>query len=245
MTDDIDYRALADFVKKRAGGSVAAKGYVGRGERPILLDAGTGTGNLIKCLKEDFDCIGLDVSEEMLDVARQENGADNVLWICQDMSKMDLYGSVAAVVSLTDSVNHLLTEKKLLGFFDRAHNFLDPGGILIFDVLKPERFEALKGGAEFFEDLDEVSCFWTGKYDAGKGICTYNISCFRLTDPDTMTYVRSDDRVRERYWAPEAVEAALKAAGFERVKRIEGGKRGAPGGSTGKDRLYYICEKNC
>jgi hypothetical protein len=156
---------------------------------------------------------------------------------------MDLFGSVTAITSLTDSVNHLLTEKRLSEFFLRAHNFLDPGGLLIFDVLTDSHFDPAGREAQFFADFDNESCFWNCVFDPKKRICTYNISCFRLIDPEKSLYERRDDVVREKIWTEDTLTGMLKEAGFIKTDVIKGGDKGAPGGSTGRDRLYFICTK--
>ena len=243
LTQDVDYGAIARFVSGRVRRSPAYRDYAARGERPILLDCGCGTGRLIAELRGEFDCIGLDASEEMLDAARSSVPGSDVLWICQDMSRMDLYGSVTAVVSFTDSVNHLVSDRQLAAFFARAHNFLDPGGLLLFDVLTEERFTG-GNSKEFFADLDELSCFWTGRYSPKTGICTYDISCFIPTEPGGDTYVRADDRVREKVRSEARLRELLGEAGFEKIIVFRGGKGGAPGGRTGACRLYFECEKS-
>ena len=242
LTQDVNYKAIARFVTGHVKRSRAYRDYLARGERPILLDCGCGTGRLIAELRGEFDCIGLDASDEMLDAARSGVPGDDVLWICQDMSKMDLYGSVTAVVSVTDSVNHLMSDRRLAAFFARAHNFLDPGGLLIFDVLTEDRFAG--GTLEYFADLEELSCFWSGKYVPAAGICTYDISCFRPVEPGSDQYIRTDDRVREKVWSEARLTELLQAAGFRRIRVFKGGSGGAPGGRTGAGRLYFVCEKD-
>lgn len=243
LSYDVNYAALARFVDNAVRRSPAWADYAGRGEKPILLDAGTGTGNFIRLMTDAYDCIGLDISAEMLDIARKEPGSEKILWICQDMCRMDLFGSVTAIVSLTDSVNHILKETELFSFFSKAHNFLDPGGLLIFDVLTEAHF--ISGGIpmEFFADLESESCFWSGRYNKKSGICTYSISCFRKTLAGEDLYERSDDEVREKVWDEAVIRMLLERAGFIKISSFPGGKKGAPGGKTGKDRLYFICQK--
>lgn len=243
LSYDVNYKMLADFVDRTVRRSPAWKDYERRGEKPILLDAGTGTGSFIRLMTDKYECIGLDISEEMLDIARSGPGAEKVLWICQDMCRMDLFGSVTAIVSLTDSVDHIITEKKLLGFFKRAHNFLDPGGLLIFDVFTEAHFSSDTGIMENFVDLENESCFWSGRYDKKSRICTYNISCFTRTGAEADLYRRYDDVIREKIWSEEILNSFLRQAGFSTIRCIQGGRYGAPGGKTGRDRLYYICEK--
>ncbi|MBP3392180.1 MAG: class I SAM-dependent methyltransferase [Clostridia bacterium] len=241
MTEDIDYRRLSRFVDRTVSRSKAYKAYKKRGETPILLDAACGTGSTISYLVQSgYDCIGLDISDEMLDQAKCNVPDSRVLWICQDMCKMDLFGSVTGICCLTDSVNHVLSERALQGFLNRAHNFLDPGGVLLFDVLTEAHFTRQGTQMHCFADYETISCFWTGTYDPAKRRCTYDISCF-IQEEDGR-YTRTDDRVVERVWLPEELGKMLENAGFAKVRVLSG--QDVPVGRTGQNRLYYICEKD-
>ena len=242
FTRDIDYGAIARFAGKHILGCAAAKRALSRGERPIILDCGCGTGKLLDRLGDGFDRIGLDISYEMLNKARQDSG-DGILWLCQDMCRMDLYGSVSAILSMTDSVNHILTAKRLAAFFARAHNFLDPGGVLIFDIVTRSRFGDGKNEFVCFDDNEDESCFWTGRFHPQSGLLKYDVSHFRLVDPERALYARTDDSVTEKIWDGGLILGMLGEAGFAPVKTYRAGRGGAPGGSTGKDRLYFVCVK--
>ena len=98
MTEDINYDRVARFVDRAVRRSPAYKAYKKRGEKPILLDAACGTGSVLSRLCDfGYDCIGLDISEEMLDRARDNVPNPEVLWVCQDMCRMDLFGSVTGI----------------------------------------------------------------------------------------------------------------------------------------------------
>ena len=69
----------------------------------IILDLGCGTGNMTEFLSSDgYDKIGIDNSEEMLNIAMEKacNKELNILYLLQDMREFELYGTVAAVVSI-------------------------------------------------------------------------------------------------------------------------------------------------
>ena len=67
----------------------------------ILLDLACGTGKITEAyVNAGFDVIGADLSEDMLDLARERfaaSGAD-VLLLNQDMRELDLFGTVNACV---------------------------------------------------------------------------------------------------------------------------------------------------
>ena len=103
-------------------------------EQGIVLELGCGTGSMTSRLSaRGYDMIGIDSSEEMLSIAREKSsGKEDILYLCQDMRNFELYGTVAAVVSVCDSMNYILTEEDLLEVFRLVNNYLDPRGIFIF-----------------------------------------------------------------------------------------------------------------
>ncbi len=241
MTEDIQDDRVARFVDRAVRRSPAFKAYQKRGETPILLDVACGTGRVLGLmLEKGYDCIGLDLSEAMLAQARANVPDPNVLWICQDMCRMDLFGTVTGICCLTDGVNHLTRERQLQSFLKRAHNFLDPGGVLVFDVLTERHFTENGGVLNCFADFEAASCFWTGRYNAKTGLCVYDISYFeRQADG---LYTRTDDQVAERVWSSAQLSAALTAAGFSKVTVKAGADLHL--GVSACNRLYYICEKD-
>lgn len=72
------------------------------------LDLGCGAGGLSAVLAgAGLDMVGLDVSPEMLSVARAKPENRDVLLLCQDMREMELYGTVQGAVSAYDCLNYL------------------------------------------------------------------------------------------------------------------------------------------
>ena len=75
----------------------------GRGiEDGLVLDLGCGTGNMTELLaKAGYDMIGVDNSEEMLEIAmhKKEQSVLPILYLLQDMQEFELCGrwSVSAI----------------------------------------------------------------------------------------------------------------------------------------------------
>ena len=198
----------------------------------LVIDVGCGTGKLTVLLSEKgYDMTGLDLSPEMLEVASElgyERNA-NVLWLCQDMREMDTFGSYAAMYCLEDGVNHMTGEFDLEIFLERARNFIDPDGLLIFDFLTDSYFSAAASKGVFFEDGSDGTCIWTADYDGG--IMTYDIVCYSRADDEEELYERTEDTVVERALEPEKVRKALEDKGYEVLELEEFEK--APG-------RYYV-----
>ncbi len=80
----------------------------------LVLDLGCGTGSLTELLDEEgYDMIGIDYSEEMLELAMEKkyDSGKDILYLCQDMREFELYGTVKAIVSICDSINYITEEE--------------------------------------------------------------------------------------------------------------------------------------
>ena len=106
-------------------------------EDGLVLELGCGTGSMTQLLSAaGYDMIGVDNSEDMLEIAMEKKTGSglNILYLLQDMREFELYGTVRAVVSVCDSINYITEEEDLLQVFRLVNNYLDPGGIFIFDM---------------------------------------------------------------------------------------------------------------
>lgn len=131
LNTEIDYAAMADGICRRLADAGIAPGA-------LVLDLGCGTGTLTRILAErGYDMIGVDGSEEMLAAARAK-GSDGILWLEQELTEFELYGTVAAIVSTTDTLNHITDEADLRRVFSLAHNYLDPDGLFISISTRPQ-----------------------------------------------------------------------------------------------------------
>ncbi len=103
----------------------------------LLLDLACGTGSLSFELEEyGYDIVAVDNSYEMLSVAAEKRGKleSDVLFLCQEMSELDLFGTIDATVCSLDSINHILDEQELLDVFKKVALFSNRGAVFVFDV---------------------------------------------------------------------------------------------------------------
>ncbi len=146
-----------------------------------MLDLGCGTGNVTRLLAEaGYDMIGVDNSGEMLQIAmdKVQGAGGKILYLLQDMREFELYGTVGAVVSICDSMNYLLEYEDLTQVFRLVNNYLDPGGVFIFDMNTEYKYKELLGERTFAEDREESSFIWNNFYDEGEGINEYDLILF-------------------------------------------------------------------
>jgi len=127
--------------------------------------------------KSGYDMIGVDNSEEMLQIARDAGTqGDGILYLLQDMREFELYGTVRAVVSVCDSINYILEEEELLEVFRLVNNYLDPGGIFIFDMNTIYKYRDLLGETTICENREEGSFIWDNYYDEEERMNQYDLT---------------------------------------------------------------------
>ena len=153
------------------------------GHQPgLTLDLACGTGSLtLELFRRGVDVYGVDASVEMLSEAREkcaEAGAD-ILFLCQRMQDLDLYGTVNTVVCSLDSVNHLPGAEELEKAFQRVSFFLEPGGWFLFDANTPYKHEQVLGNHTFVYDMEHVYCVWQNRFHPGQGRVDISLDFFR------------------------------------------------------------------
>ena len=208
LTDDVDYAAWADYLLAavtRHGGSAQA-----------VLDLACGSGSLsLELAARGCDVIGVDGSADMLATAREkaaETGED-ILFLCQDMRQLDLYGTVDTAVCMLDSLSHILHTDDLREIFRRLGLFIAPNGLLIFDVNTPYKHAHVLGDNAFVYEREEFLCTWRNRYIPATHEVEMALDFF-LEEEDG-TYSRFTDTVRERAYSLQTWKNLLSEAGFD------------------------------
>lgn len=170
LTKDIDYKKWADYIELL---------FATHGISPkLVVDLGCGTGSFCeKMINKGYEMIGIDSSAEMLSQARQKIN-DDILLLNQDMCDFELYGTVDAFVSLLDSVNYLTDKRKLRNMFKLVKNYLNPGGLFIFDINTVFKFENVYSNNTFYFVDDDICYIWQNTYDRKKRICEFDLTFF-------------------------------------------------------------------
>lgn len=232
--DNIPYEEWTDYVK----GLLSEEGVT----EGILLDLGCGTGSVTELLaKEGFDMIGIDNSEEMLDIAmekRYESGLD-ILYLLQDMREFELYGTVRGVVSICDSMNYILDDEDLLDVFKLVHNYLDNDGIFIFDMNTMYKYREILADNTFAEDRDESSFIWENFYDEEEEINQYDLSLF--VQEEDGRYRKYEETHLQRAYEQETVEELIKESGLELLHVYDAFTRELP--AEDSQRIYFVCRR--
>ena len=193
-----------------------------------VLDLGCGTGSMTELLAgEGYDMIGVDNSEEMLEEAMEKKAASghDILYLLQDMREFELYGTVRAVVSICDSMNYILTYEDLVQVLRLVNNYLDPGGILIFDMNTLYKYEEILGENTFAENRPEGSFIWENYFDEETGINEYDLTLFIRDQEEGDLYRKFEETHYQRAYRLSEVRRAVEEAGMEFLTSYDAGTR--------------------
>ena len=212
--------------------------------RGLLLDLACGTGSVsVRLAAKGYEVIGVDLSPEMLSEAQNKayTTGQSILFLCQDMTALDLYGTVDAAVCTLDGLCHLPDEDSLSATLQKVSLFMNPGGVFLFDVNSVYKHRAVLGNNTFVYDTDEVYCVWQNTLLSDGVTVQMDLDFFEPVS-DAGDYVRQSERFTERAYPRETLEAMLKKAGFT-VLDVFDGYSEKPAHDT-SERLLFAVRKD-
>lgn len=212
--------------------------------RGLLLDLACGTGSVsVRMAQKGYEVIGVDLSPEMLSEAQNKaySAGQNILFLCQDMTALDLYGTVDAAVCTLDGLCHLPDEESVFAALQKVSLFMNPGGVFLFDVNSVYKHRAVLGNNTFVYDTDDVYCVWQNTLLPDGVTVQMDLDFFEPVS-DAGNYVRQSERFTERAYPRETLEAMLKKAGFT-VLDVFDGYSGKPAHDT-SERLLFAVRKD-
>ncbi|MCQ2538206.1 MAG: class I SAM-dependent methyltransferase [Lachnospiraceae bacterium] len=210
----------------------------------LVCELGCGTGSVTRRLKDrGYDMIGIDISEEMLEIARYDyfEESEGILYLLQDMREFELYGTVDAFVSVCDSMNYLLTEKDLLKTFKLVNNYLEAGGVFIFDMKTEYEYMHAMGTRTIAETREDAAMIWENSYDEKLGINTYDITIFSLVDDEEEIYQRFEEQHKQKSWPIDKVKELIEKAGMEFVCVYDAFTKNVPNDTS--ERVYFVARE--
>lgn len=208
----------------------------------LLLDLGCGTGTLTRLLaSKGYDMIGVDLSDEMLEIAmeKQAEEPDGILYLQQDMREFELYGTVRAIVSICDSMNYLMEYEDLTEVFRLANNYLDPGGVFIFDLNTLYKYREQLGEQTIAENRHEGSFIWENYFDEEERVNEYDLTLF-IRDEDGR-YAKYEETHYQRAYELDEVKRALAEAGMELVAVYDAFTKNPP--KEDSERVYFVARE--
>ncbi len=208
-----DYDKLFATVKTMAAGQNVTGG--------IACDLGCGTGELaFRLHRAGFDVIAVDNSDEMLDVLfdkRDEEEAYGVQILKQDITKLDMFGTVDLFTCTFDTVNHLDGEKAVQQLFDRVSLFMHPDGVFIFDMNTAYKHKNILANEKFDFEEDEADCHWQNTLYSDENKTKISITIY-----DKQADEEYHEEFFEYFYSLEQIENMLKNSKLQVISLIDG-----------------------
>ncbi|MBL7006880.1 MAG: methyltransferase domain-containing protein [Spirochaetia bacterium] len=125
-------------------------------KKNALLELGCGTGRILELLGDEFNELhGLDISQEML--AYAEKRVPGAFLYHMDMTSFTLDSSFDAILTVFDTINHILDYSGWLETFKHVKRHLNPDGVFFFDINTPARLQRLSILPPFLTPLENDS----------------------------------------------------------------------------------------
>lgn len=200
LTEDVEYEKRADYLE------LLFKKFMP--DKPSLIaDIGCGTGTMCSLLSDrGYDMIGIDSSDSMLNVAREKSEGKNILYLLQDMTEFELYGTVDVCLSLLDSVNYLTEDGDFDKLIKLVKNYLNPGGLFIFDINTPYKFKNILADNIYTYENDNVFYTWENDFDGE--ICEFYLNFF--VDDNNGKYTRITEQHYERCYEIDCLKEIIE-----------------------------------
>lgn len=229
---DIPYDAYVDLI------SIAADGIKGK----KIIDVGCGTGLLsVKLAKSGAFVTGIDLSKDMLDIAKKRASDLSMEIEFQEMPMQDIKGAEqfdAAVIAI-DSLNYLPDRDSVFDTFNGIYSVLNSGGVLLFDVHSTFKTDVIFMESPFTFDNDRIAYIWHTEEGDEEHTVLSELSFF--VKEDGGLYRRFDERHQQRTFRVFEYVDLLQKAGFT-IERIFADWEDEPPHEE-SERIFYQVRK--
>lgn len=215
LMDDVPYEQWGKFIYDYLSAQNIPQG--------LMLELGCGTGKMMEIMASyGYDMIGVDSSPEMLEIAREKPGhtPDRFLYLLQDMRSFELYGTVASVISICDSINYITDPADLVKVFSLVNNYLDPGGIFLFDFNTEHKYRDCIGNTVIAEDRDDISFIWYNEYDRQEHLNYIDLNVF-VREEDGRYRKFTEEHIQRGYTLGQ-IKDMLEKSGLQFLAAFDG-----------------------
>lgn len=234
LTGNISYKdraAYFDMLIKKHGG-----------KKDLLLDLACGTGSLSEEMcRLGYDVIAVDGSEEMLNEAldKKFDSGLNIQYLCQDMTKLDMFGTIDVTICALDSLNHLPDLDAIKQTINRVSLFCEPDGLFIFDVNTPYKHKNVLGNNTFIYDMEDVYCVWQNTYTEEDNRVEMWLDFFEKQENGS--YERYDESFSEIAFDDAVIEKIVAGSGMEIVGKYDYDTTEPP--KADSEKIVYVAHK--
>ena len=174
-----------------------------------ILELGCGTGKFgAKFSHDDFDIYGIDISMEMLRVARSR-AYKNFHILCGDIRNFHLQSTFDFIFSVHDTFNYLLRPADIQKAFRSVRGVMHPKSIFMFDITTEYNIKRFFDNRKTEHTHHGRRITWNNEYDRDRRMIS---SVFTVQNRDGTTRVEEH---RQRIYRVEEIKSLLKKEGFQ------------------------------
>lgn len=198
-----------------------------------VLELACGTGSVLKHLSRHYDVWGLDLSKQMLSIARKK--VPQARLSRRNMVTFHLRQRFDVICCVYDSINHVASFPQWKRLFANVHRHLSDGGAFIFDINTQKKLNRHIAGPAWVHRFGNNILIMkvTGK----KGVSNWNIKVFERTRRNR--YLLHEEDIQEVSFPMRKIVRALQV-NFPLVKVIDTDRKHP---SAESERLYFVCKK--
>ncbi|MFY9926467.1 MAG: class I SAM-dependent methyltransferase [Streptosporangiaceae bacterium] len=239
-----DYDVLAAHYDAATGDSASETAFIDRiikqecgGRAVTLLEVACGTGSITGGLADRYQVSGLDISAAMLAVARKKLPGGTPLHLA-DMSSFELGTTFDAIACVYHGINHLLSFAQWESFFDCAYRHLNPGGVLIFDIMTGPSLERMAKTRQTVQQFGD-NYLLTKVRASGEMLFDWETEVYELQPSGQYLLLKE---IMTTAWFPDdKIRDALRKR-FSDVTIID--SDGSVADDDSENRTWFVCTKS-
>ncbi len=143
-------------------------------------------------------------------------------------------------MSVCDSMNYITEYEELKQVFRLVNNYLDPGGLFVFDLNTEYKYREILGSQTIAESREDCGFIWENEYDNEAKLNEYDLTLF--IREEGQLYRRYEETHIQRAYSLEEVREALLESGMEFVAVYNAFTRDCP--EADSQRMYVIAREH-
>lgn len=210
--------------------------------KKTLLELACGTGiQSVRFAQEGLEVTGLDLSSDMLKIARKRAQAAgfDLPFLQANMLDLSAAGQYDLVTCYSDSLCYMQDEVEVGDVFKQVYDHLNEGGRFIFDVHSTYQIDELFPGYSHHENAEDFAMVWDTYADEAPHSVVHELTFF-IQDEDGR-FSRFDEVHEERTYDILTYDILLEQAGFKSFKVYADFEDEEPGDTS--QRWFFVCEK--
>lgn len=198
-----------------------------------ILDIACWTWKILNSFNKDYYVCWVDLSENMLSIARESN--INWDFFCQDMREINLDKKFDVIVNLFDSINHLVNFSDWQKVFNNSYELLNAEGIFIFDINTQYKLQKIINYKPIMYEVKKDVIFFSIN-DKGDSLVNWNIKFFEHYKDDLFSF--SEENIEEISFPLEKIKDSLNK--FKKIIIVNENNE-IP--DQDSERVFFICIK--